>query len=209
MATGHHLEDVIATCHPLGVSRHVAGNSSNTQCAFRQLREKYGADFTGATSAVCSWPLAFQTHPGILSCSVPSLLNPSASVKQSTELQSALDFFATRQLNGALTLPSLPHVQRPMGCSLSSHHAGMSAPEHHVQMSIPTHHACMSAGGWSQFITADCPTGFPPEMSVHGSRIPAPSSFVTAASCGTSSGETRTCIKFWLAVARISSCGSW
>ena len=32
-----------------------------------------------------------------------------------------------------------------MGCSPSSHHAGMSAPTHHVQMSTPTHHAGMSA----------------------------------------------------------------
>ena len=32
-----------------------------------------------------------------------------------------------------------------MGCSPSSHHAGMSAPAHHAHMSTPTHHAGMSA----------------------------------------------------------------
>ena len=34
VATGHHLEVVIATCHPPGVSGQVAGNSSDTQCSF-------------------------------------------------------------------------------------------------------------------------------------------------------------------------------
>ena len=32
--TGHHLEDVTATCHQPGVVAQVAGNSSNTQCSF-------------------------------------------------------------------------------------------------------------------------------------------------------------------------------
>ena len=73
------------------------------------------------------------------------------TVKQCTELQSALDFFATRQLNGlsvnctGLTIPSLPLVLRPMGCSPSSHHAGLSVPAHHAQLSMPTHRVCMSA----------------------------------------------------------------
>ena len=66
------------------------------------------------------------------------------TVKQCTELQSALDFFSTRQLKW-LTLPILPHVQRPMGCSPSSHHAGMSAPVHLAQLSMSTHHSCMTA----------------------------------------------------------------
>ena len=36
------FEDTMAKFHPPGIAEEVAGTSSNTQCAFRQLREKYG-----------------------------------------------------------------------------------------------------------------------------------------------------------------------
>ena len=36
-ATGPHLEDMMADRHPLGIAGEVAGTSSNTQSAFRQL----------------------------------------------------------------------------------------------------------------------------------------------------------------------------
>ena len=41
--TGHHLVDMMADRHPLGIAGEVTGKSSNTQSAFRQL-----------WSAVCS-----------------------------------------------------------------------------------------------------------------------------------------------------------
>ena len=41
-ATGHHLWDMMATCHQPGVACEVAETSFNTQCTFRQLRKKYG-----------------------------------------------------------------------------------------------------------------------------------------------------------------------
>ena len=36
-ATGHTFEDVMTTYHPPGIAGQVAGTSSNTQSAFRQL----------------------------------------------------------------------------------------------------------------------------------------------------------------------------
>ena len=42
--TGHHFEDVMANCRPLGIAEQVAGTSSNTQSAFRQLWWKYSVD---------------------------------------------------------------------------------------------------------------------------------------------------------------------
>ena len=51
-ATCHLFEEVTATCHPPGIAGYLAGKSSNTRWAFRQLGEKYIV--TSATSAVCS-----------------------------------------------------------------------------------------------------------------------------------------------------------
>ena len=48
VATGHLLNDVVATCHPPGFAGEVAETSSNTQCASRQLWKKYGVDFTSS-----------------------------------------------------------------------------------------------------------------------------------------------------------------
>ena len=39
--TGHPFEDVMATFPPTGFAEQVAGNSSDTQSAFRQLWRKY------------------------------------------------------------------------------------------------------------------------------------------------------------------------
>ena len=39
-ATGNHLEDMMADRHPLGIAGDVAGKSSDTQSAFRQLWKK-------------------------------------------------------------------------------------------------------------------------------------------------------------------------
>ena len=52
-ATGHPFEDVTASYHPLGIAGKVAGKSSNTQWAFRQLWKQV-RNLTSATSAVCS-----------------------------------------------------------------------------------------------------------------------------------------------------------
>ena len=41
-ATGHHLEDMMATCHQPGVAREVAETSFNTQCTFQQLWKNFG-----------------------------------------------------------------------------------------------------------------------------------------------------------------------
>ena len=43
-ATGHLFEDMMATYHPPGIAGEVAGKSSNTQWAFRQLWKKYGVE---------------------------------------------------------------------------------------------------------------------------------------------------------------------
>ena len=43
-ATGHHLEDVMATCHPPGVAEEVGCAASITQWAFRQFRMKQGVE---------------------------------------------------------------------------------------------------------------------------------------------------------------------
>ena len=40
VATGHYLEDVMATCPPPCIAGEVGGKSSNTQWAFRQLWRK-------------------------------------------------------------------------------------------------------------------------------------------------------------------------
>ena len=42
--TGHHLEEKMATYHSLGIAGKVAGKSSNTQWAFRQLWKKCGLE---------------------------------------------------------------------------------------------------------------------------------------------------------------------
>ena len=51
--TGHLFEEMMATYHSLGIAGKVAGKSSNTQWAFRQLWKQV-RNLTGATSAACS-----------------------------------------------------------------------------------------------------------------------------------------------------------
>ena len=43
-ATGHLFEEMMATYHSLGIAGMVAGKSSNTQWAFRQLWKKCGVE---------------------------------------------------------------------------------------------------------------------------------------------------------------------
>ena len=43
--TGHLFEEMTAIYHPLGIAGKVAGKSSNTQWAFRQLWKKCGVHF--------------------------------------------------------------------------------------------------------------------------------------------------------------------
>ena len=54
VTTGLIFEEMMATYHSLGIAGMVAGKSSNTQWAFRQLWKKCVWNFTSATSAVCS-----------------------------------------------------------------------------------------------------------------------------------------------------------
>ena len=42
--TGHLFEEMMATYHPLGIAGKLAGKSSNTQWAFRQLWKKCGVE---------------------------------------------------------------------------------------------------------------------------------------------------------------------
>ena len=57
-------------------------------------------------------------------------------------------------------------------------------------------------GHWETSVLAQYHESCKPADLNRGSYIPAPSSFVAAASCGTSSGETRTSIKLWLALGK-------
>ena len=81
--TGHLFEEMMATYHSLGIAGKVAGKSSNTQCAFRQLWKKCGVELhrlrpqqcvyadilwhphISATSAVCSGWTAMLSLPGV------------------------------------------------------------------------------------------------------------------------------------------------
>ena len=49
-ATGHHLEDVMATCHPSSVPGEVAGKIIQHQC----LSDGSGRNKVGTSPAVCS-----------------------------------------------------------------------------------------------------------------------------------------------------------
>ena len=81
--TGHLFEEMMATYHSFGIAGKVAGKSSNTQWAFRQLWKKCGVEFhrlrpqqcvypdilwhphISATSAVCSGWTAMLSLPGV------------------------------------------------------------------------------------------------------------------------------------------------
>ena len=78
--TSHHLEDMIANCHPPWYCRRWPARSSNTQWVSRHLWKQV-RNLTGATSAVCLSLSAMLTHPGIFSFSAQPLSSPSALPK--------------------------------------------------------------------------------------------------------------------------------
>ena len=74
VATGHHLEDVIATCHPPGIAEEAAGNIVQRPLVLlTALGENMVWYRASANSAVSSCLSAMLTHSGIVSSSVPSL----------------------------------------------------------------------------------------------------------------------------------------
>ena len=88
MATnGQLFEEMMVTYHSLGIAGKVAGKSSNTQWAFRQLWKQV-RNLTGATLAVSLSLSAMRTHSGIFSSSVLSLSSPSVRPKRNTFVES-------------------------------------------------------------------------------------------------------------------------
>ena len=53
-ATGHHPEDVVATCHPPGIAGEVAGKIVQHPVGLPTTLEDMVRNFTSATSAACS-----------------------------------------------------------------------------------------------------------------------------------------------------------
>ena len=73
-ATGHHLEDVMATCHTLGIAGEAASKIvQHPLVLLTALGENMVWYLAIAYSAVSSCLSAMLTHSGIRSSSVPSL----------------------------------------------------------------------------------------------------------------------------------------
>ena len=107
----HPFEDVTASYHPLGIAGKVAGKSSNTQWAFRQLWKQV-RNLTGATSAVSLSLSAMRTHSGIFSSSVLSLSRDSHDVAAPGDCSSAI---IPKVQHRPMFLPAISFLVKPIG----------------------------------------------------------------------------------------------